>query len=131
MYDDDYGDPYSYEVPDRDARKWAMFCHLGALSGLVGIPGFIVQLIIWLAKRDEHPFIDRQGREALNFQISMWIYIAVTSIVMVVLMLILIGFLLIPVVVIMGLIDVALPIYAGIKANDGEDYRYPMTIRFL
>ncbi|MEK7795721.1 MAG: DUF4870 domain-containing protein [Candidatus Hydrogenedentota bacterium] len=131
MYDDDYRDPYSHDVPDREARKWAMFCHLAALSGLVGIPGFIVQLIIWLAKRDEHPFIDRQGREALNFQISMWIYIAVTSIVMVILLFIVIGFLLIPVVVIMGLIDVALPIYAGIKANDGEDYRYPMTIRFL
>src|SRR5262249_27436623 len=57
---------------DKDARLWGMLCHLTALSGLIGIPfGTILgPLIIWLIKRGEIPFVDDQGKESLNFQIT-------------------------------------------------------------
>lgn len=125
-------DPY-YDIPDRDARRWAMFCHFGGLARLTGVPfaPIIVPLIIWLAKRDEHPFIDDQGKEALNFQISMTIYIAICWVLVAALSWILIGFLFIPVGFLLMLGQVVGSLYGGIKANDGLDFRYPFTIRFL
>lgn len=56
MYDTPYD--YEYDLPERDARTWAMMCHLSGLAILVAPPlNLVVPLIIWLAKRDEHPFI--------------------------------------------------------------------------
>ena len=61
---------------DKDARKWAMFTHLSALIGLTGIPftSVLGPLILWLIKKDDFDYVNLQGREALNFQISMAIY---------------------------------------------------------
>lgn len=111
---------------DRDSRTWGMLCHLAGLAILVAGPGvnIIAPLVIWLIKREESAFIDRQGRESLNFQISVTIYLAVSGL----LCLALIGFALAPIVLIT---DVILVIVAAIKANNGESYRYPLTIRFI
>ena len=54
-----------------------MLCHLLALVQFLGIPGFVGALAIWLIKREEHPFIDRCGKEAVNFQLSVLIYLIV------------------------------------------------------
>lgn len=61
---------------DKQARIWGMLCHLTALLGIIGIPfGNIVgPLIIWLLKKNVYPFVNEQGKESLNFQISMTIY---------------------------------------------------------
>ena len=118
---------YVLEPPPREARMWAMWCHLSALSGFViPIPfaHIVVPLIIWNLKKGDDPFIDEQGRESLNFQISLLIYGVICGI----LMLVAIGFLLIFVVVGWGIVNV---IIASIKANDGVRYRYPLTIRLL
>jgi len=115
------------EPPDRDARMWAMWCHLSALSGLIlQIPfaNLLVPFIIWRLKREDHPFIDQQGREALNFQISIFIY----TVISVILILALVGILLLIAVYLFGIVCV---IIAAIRANDGEHFRYPLTIRFL
>lgn len=110
---------------DRQARMWAMLCHLSAFSGWIIPFGHILgPLIIWLIKRDDHPFINEQGKESLNFQISLSIYLIVSAI----LVLALIGFVLFFVVGIVGFIFV---IVAAVKANEGVSYRYPLTIRFL
>ena len=77
-----------------------------------------------MLKRYDHPFIDEQGKESLNFQISMTIY----GIVAAVLILILIGVLLL---VAVFLADLILVIVAAVRASNGESYRYPLTIRFL
>jgi uncharacterized Tic20 family protein len=113
------------EIPE-SARKMAMACHLLALVGLLGNGvGFLLgPLIIWVVKKDEHPFIDEQGKEAINFQITMFIAMIISAI----LILVLIGFFLM---FIVGILMVVFPIIAGIKANNGEHYRYPMTIRLL
>lgn len=110
----------------QDARKWAMFCHLASLLGLTGIPfaNVLGPVIVWMMKREEDPFIDQAGKEAVNFQISMTIYIIVAAL----LILLVIGLILLPLI---GLADLIFTIIAAIKSNDGEEYRYPLTIRFL
>ncbi len=114
-------------MPSKDARFWAMLCHLSALSGfIIPIPfaNIIVPAAIWFAKKDKDSFIDEQGRESLNFQVSVTIYAVISGL----LILVVIGFVLLPIVYIFGLICV---IIAAIKANDGQNYRYPLTIRLF
>ncbi|MEZ5063662.1 MAG: DUF4870 domain-containing protein [bacterium] len=112
--------------PDPDARKWATITHLSALVGLLGNGiGFLVApLVLWLLKRDASPYVDAQGKEAVNFQITMMIVLVICAI----LAFLVVGFLLIPIV---GLVMVVLPIVAAVKTNDGQDFRYPFTIRFV
>lgn len=114
------------EALPREARKWAMICHIIALVGLLGNGiGFLLgPLIVWLLKKEDHPFIDEQGKESVNFQITM-IIIALVSLL---LSLLLIGFVLLFAV---GLVMVIFPIIGAIKTNEGEHYRYPFCIRFI
>ncbi|MBN1509615.1 MAG: DUF4870 domain-containing protein [Sedimentisphaerales bacterium] len=121
------GSPGPIEIDretNRDARMWAMFCHLAGLAFLVvpAIGSVIGPLVIWLIKKDQHPFVDEQGKEALNFQITMLIYAAVATLLIVLVITACIG---IPLVVVVGIADIVLIIVAAIKANDGYHYRYP------
>ena len=110
---------------EKDARTWAMLCHLGALAGyIIPFGNIIAPLVIWLIKKDESPLVDDQGKESLNFQISITIY----ALVALVLTLIIIGFILLPAVGIFGLVMV---IIAAVQSNSGEKYRYPLCIRFI
>lgn len=110
----------------KEERTWAMFCHLAALAKYV-LPAFgniIGPLVIWLIKKDQSWFVDDQGKESLNFQISMTIYLIIAGISIFVL----IGIVLFPLLLILDLIFVVI---AAIKANEGVPYRYPLTIRFI
>ncbi len=115
---------------DPKARMWAMFCHLAGLAWILPItPAFgsvLGPLIVWLIKKNDYPFVDEQGKEALNFQITMLIYCAVAAL----LILLCIGFLLLAVVII---VEVVFTVIAAVKANDGYHYRYPypLIIRFV
>mgnify|MGYP003605458680 FL=1 len=109
--------------PSREARQWAMFCHFSAFLGMWFPFGSLIgPLILWQMKRESDPFIDDQGKEALNFQIT----VAIASAVCYVLMFSLIGFALLGLVLIGA---VVLAVIAGVKANDGVIYRYPFTWR--
>ena len=110
----------------REARKWAMICHLSALIGLLGNGiGFVLgPLVIWLVKREDHPFVDEQGKEAVNFQITMFLALFVC----IPLMLVVIGFIL---AVIIAFLMIIFPIIGAIKASDGESYRYPLSLRLI
>ncbi|UCH61955.1 MAG: DUF4870 domain-containing protein [Fidelibacterota bacterium] len=112
--------------PSRETRKWAMLCHLSALTGILGNGlGFLVgPLVVWLFKKEDDPFIDDQGKEAVNFQITMFIALLVSGF----LVLVLIGFVLL---VVVGIMMIVFPIIAAMKANEGELYRYPFSIRFI
>ena len=117
--------PAPVGVPSTEEKQWAMFAHLSALIGFIIPLGSIIgPLVIWQMKKAEMPFVDDQGKEALNFQITALIAIVVCF----VLMFVLIGMLLLPIVALAVLI---LTIIAGIKANNGEAYRYPMTLRLI
>jgi uncharacterized Tic20 family protein len=116
------------KVLDRDARMWAMFCHLAGVGGFLPIVpvlgSIIAPLIIWQIKKDDYEFVNEQGKEAVNFQISILIYALVAGL----LCFICAGFALLPAVYIF---DVVLLIIAAIKVNDGQHYKYPLTIRFI
>ncbi|GAI38681.1 unnamed protein product, partial [marine sediment metagenome] len=115
---------------DKDARMWAMICHLSALAGLVvPVIGCIIgPLIIWQIKKEEFSFVDEQGKEAVNFQISMLLYLLISAIIWIPLTFVCIG-VLIPVAI--SIFDVVFLLIAAVKANNGEHYRYPLTIRFI
>lgn len=114
------------DADDKQARNWGMLCHLSALSAFLGIPfGHLLgPLVVWLVKKNEYPFVDEQGKESLNFQISVTIY----AIPLFVLVFVLIG---IPLLIALLAVDVVLVIVAAVKASNGESFRYPLTIRFV
>ncbi len=107
-------------------NNWGMAAHLSALAGYpFPIVGFIIgPLVVWLMKKDEMPFVDSQGKEALNFQITMVLAAIISSI----LVLVIIGIFLLWAV---AIIDMIFIIVAAIQASKGVDYRYPITIRLI
>ena len=112
-------------TPSGEVRQLAMLCHFAAFAALVFPFGSLLgPLILWQFKKDVDPFIDDQGKEALNFQIT----VAIAWLVCLLLGFVVIGFLLMTVLVIGALI---LTIIAGIKANKGIAYRYPWTWRLV
>ena len=120
-----------------EERQWAMFAHLSALLGAIVTAGwagsigcFIGPLVIWLMKKDTMPFVDDQAKEALNFNITVAIAFFVLFLMTVFTLgigLILTG----PLFVIVGIAWLVLTVIAAIKANQGERYRYPMTLRLV
>ncbi|MCL6714096.1 DUF4870 domain-containing protein [Pseudoxanthomonas sp. z9] len=123
--------------PSAEERQWALFAHLSALvggivtSGWAGSLGcFIGPLIIWLVKKDTMPFVNDQGKEALNFNITVGIiFLALFLLTIVTLG---IGALItLPLMVIVGIAWLVFTIIAAIKANNGEAYRYPLTLRLI
>jgi hypothetical protein len=102
-----------------DEKTMATLAHLLAL-----FTGFVGPLIIWLLKKDQSDFVDDQGKEALNFQISIFIYGAIAGATM----LVFIGILLLPAVWIFDIVNI---IRGAIAANKGERFRYPLCIRLI
>ena len=112
-------------LSEEEENKWAMLAHISTFSSaLVPLGNFIGPIVIWQLKKHESEFVADQAKEALNFQISLIIY-AVISILCI---FIFIGFFMIIALVLFSLIIV---IVAGVRANDGEYYRYPMCIRLI
>ncbi len=103
----------------KDAMNMAMLCHILAI-----ITGFLGPLIIWLIKKDDTPFVDRHGKEALNFQLMVLIAMVASGL----LSFVCIGFILMPVV---GIVDLIFCIMAAVSASRGQEYRYPVNIRFI
>ena len=105
----------------KENKTMAMLAHLLGI-----VTGFIASLVIWLINKDkpDMAFANDQAKEALNFQITM----AIAWCAAIALSLLLIGFLLYPVLMIANLI---LCIMAGMKANEGVEYRYPFALRLI
>ncbi len=108
-----------------DERTFSMLCHLSALSGLIIPFGHIIgPLVVWLLKKEEFPEVDRQGKAALNFQLSLTIY----SIIAGILVIFLVGFVLLGAIFLLGLI---LTIIASVKSSNGERFEYPLSINLI
>ncbi|MCR9261089.1 MAG: DUF4870 domain-containing protein [Pseudomonadaceae bacterium] len=108
-----------------EVRRWAAATHIAAIAGyLIPFGNIIGPLLVWQLKKEDGQLIDDQGKESVNFQITVSIAMLISA----ALTLILIGFLLIFVV---GLGALVLVVIAAIKANDGEAYRYPLTLRLI
>lgn len=138
---------------DRSAKTWAMACHLSALAWILApAPVFINilgPLIVWLVKKNDSPFIDDQGKESVNFQLSISFYALLAMLV-----LLIVGFalpmlkitaghvdgverlflsyaIIIPLALILLVFDLVEVIIASIKASNGQAHRYPLRIKFI
>jgi uncharacterized Tic20 family protein len=110
---------------DKNENMWAAVCHISTFAGFYfPFANIIAPLVIWLVKKDEYPLVRDQGREAINFQISITLY----TIVCIPLIFVCIGILLI---IAIGIFDFICTIIATINASDGVKYRYPLCIRFI
>ncbi len=117
-----YGGPQPQQfagASSKDENTMALLIHVTAI-----FTGFVGPLIIWLIKKDESSFIDRHGKSALNFQFTL----IIGYIVSVILFIVLIGILTFFACLILGLV---FPIIAAIAANKGEEYTYPLSIKFM
>ncbi|USN99848.1 MAG: DUF4870 domain-containing protein [Phycisphaeraceae bacterium] len=113
------------ESATADERTWATFVHLSILAHTV-ISGFaiILTIVLWMMKKNESAYIADHGREAINFQISLLIYMLVAG----AFSFVLVGIPFLILIPVLGLVGM---IMGAIAANRGELFRYPMTIRFL
>lgn len=110
------------------ANTWAMLCHLTGLLGYVfaGFGSIVGPLVVWIIKKDEMPEVDAHGKEALNFNLSILIY----SLMLFVATFLTIG-MLFPMWGLLIVFHVVCVIVAALRANRGESYRYPLTLRIL
>lgn len=111
---------------DKDARIWATLCHISGGLVVFQVPFLHIlgPLAVWSWKKNEYSFVADQGKEALNFQISMALYGLVGWI----LTMVLIGWLILGILVVINLI---LIIDAALKTKRGEKYRYPFNLRLI
>lgn len=118
--------PPAVEIsPTESERTYAMFTHLaGFLSYVVGPLAIAGPIVMWLIRKDESAYVNDHGREAVNFNISIWLYFAIAG----VLVFACIGWALLPALVVFNVVTV---IIAAVRANGGAFYRYPITIRFI
>jgi uncharacterized Tic20 family protein len=123
-----------------EVRGWGIAAHLGGLGLAIltaATVGFLAPLIVWLAKRDEHGFIDHHAKESLNFQLTVLaalfasVLLAIPAVIFSVVTLGL-GAILLAVAALAALVVwIVFPIMGAVAASRGEGYRYPLTIRFI
>lgn len=113
----------------QNSRTLGSIAHLSALAGVVGIPSFVGPLVVLLASRDD-AFAQQEAREALNFNLSILIYVA-GAVGLTIATLGIALLVIIPIALVAVIAWFALVIVAGIRASDGQSYRYPLTIRLV
>lgn len=114
-----------HSIDVEEERKWAFICHLSGYSGII-IPfgNILVPVIIYAIMKDEYPLIKDQGKEIINFQISMTIYLVIAGL----LCIILIG---IPILLALVLLSIVLPLVGALRSKKGFRYRYPINLRIF
>jgi len=114
---------------DKEQRNWAMLAHLSALLAFATVIGGIVApLIIWLIRKDDMSFAAAQAKEALNFQITIYL---IALALWILLFTVIFTIVAIPGLIILGIVDIVLIIVASIKVNEGVAYRYPFNLRLI
>jgi uncharacterized Tic20 family protein len=118
------GGPAGPPLPPDQERLWAMLSHLLSFVAAYLFLGFVAPLIILLVFGPRSAFVRANAVESLNFNLSWLLY----GVIGVILALLLVGFLIL---IVLGIAYLVLVIIASVKANNGEVYRYPATIRFI
>jgi uncharacterized Tic20 family protein len=117
--------PVETTLPTPDERTWGMLAHLAAFAFFICPFGNVIgPLVVWLVKRDQSAFVADQGKEALNFNISVLLAALVCGVLVFILIGILLG-------VALFIFWLAMTIVAAIKASEGVRYRYPLTLRLV
>lgn len=111
-------------APLPEERNWAVGAHIGSIVTAWFFFGFIAPLVVMLTKGKESAYIRRHAVESLNFQLNALVWSAVLALSMIVL----IGFVLLP---IYGVFYLACVIIATVNAANGREFRYPLTIRVV
>ena len=110
---------------ERESRQWSMFLHLSVLTTyIVPLAGLVAPIVIWQMKKNDSPKLDTHGKIVVNWVLSMILYMIVS----VVLSFVIIG---LPMLLALVVLNIVFPIIGGIKANNGETWRYPLSIRFM
>jgi len=109
----------------QDEKQMGLFLHLSQLLNvLIPFGGVIAPIVLWQMKKDEMPALDAHGKMIVNWMISGLIY-GVVSFILTFFIIGLLGFLA------LAIMGIVYPIIGGIKANNGELWEYPLTIKFL
>ena len=118
--------------PGPDDRQYGLFMHLSALIGLTGIPfaSVIAPLVLWQIKKNDSAFIDDQGKEAVNFNITV-LLIGIALMLLTFVTFFVAVIITLPLGVALVIAWLVLTIIAGIKANEGVAYRYPVCLRLI
>jgi hypothetical protein len=112
-------------VNEQQTRQWAMILHLSQFAGyVIPLAGLVAPIVIWQVKKSEMPELDEHGKIVANWLISGAIYAAISF----VLTFVVIG---IFGLIALGVCAIVFPIVGGIKANNGEVWRYPLSIAFF
>jgi uncharacterized protein len=116
-------------------RTWAMFAHIGAIIAgfLLGL-SFLGPLVVMLTQGTKSAFVRRHAVESLNFQLTVLIALIAGSVASVVLLVVTLGLgllVFIPVFFAGFIAALIFTVIGGVKANNGEDYRYPVNIRMV
>ena len=118
---------------EQDIKTWNMLSHLSALAGFV-LPfggNVLGPLLVWQIKKNEIPSVEQHGKEALNFQLTATIILVAASFVAFILSFVVIGVFLFPLIGLAGLAAIGLSVYAGIQANNGVEYHYPINFNLI
>lgn len=128
------GRAYDPDTTD-DERTYALLLHLSLLAHIVlTFIAILIPIIMWQVKKNDSPFLDDHGREAVNFQISLIIWSIVLPAIAALVGVITCGvglILLIPAALLPYIVGIIGMIQAAQAANRGEFYRYPMTFRLV
>jgi uncharacterized Tic20 family protein len=129
MNDPAFDQPYPAPTTEQE-RSWGMLAHASLLTWFLtaGLGFLLGPLIVWLVKKDESPFVDVCGKEALNFGINAVGWVIVTIVCALTIILIPVAFIL---GIASGVMMLVMPIVALLKAKDGVPYRYPFIFRIL
>lgn len=144
------GTPFPSAVTTPSERQWAAMAHLAALvlalctSWIAGVAGMLGAGVVYLLKRDDSAFIATHAREALNFNLSMFIYACVATALAAVLvgatlltlgvgaiLTLPAGLLLLLAFVAIAIMWLVCSVIAIVRAWGGETYRYPLTLRLF
>ena len=124
------------QSPSLSDRQWAAGAHVAALLAAMltslwaGVAGAIAALVVWMLVRDKSAFATEHAKEALNFNLSMFIYAAIA--VLLVVFTLGIGLIVaLPMWLVLALAWIVCTLLAAFKAYDGQPYRYPITIRLF
>ncbi|MDF2743518.1 MAG: hypothetical protein K0S88_4895 [Actinomycetia bacterium] len=118
------GPPGQRPLPPDQERLWGMLAHLLSFVAAYIALGFLAPLIVLMVFGQRSAYVRAHAVESLNFNLT-WLLYAVVAVVL--------AFLLIGIVILiaLGIAYLVLVIIASVRANNGEFFRYPLTIRFV